>query len=156
MLTCQMFIIICQLFILTCQMMIFTFRERERERERESEREREREYDIKVNSIIKCMVDPKTGLFISWMNRWDRILIRYSIYRSITQISVLNFVIGGKVSNEVNFSAKHTPSAPLKNRRRYHVYTIEVISRCTSSSVIENQMSCWCEDDSHEAVLGVR
>ena len=39
---------------------------------REREREREREYDIRVNRIIKCMVNPKTGLFR------DRILIRYT------------------------------------------------------------------------------
>ena len=43
----------------------------------------------------------RTGLFISWITRWDRFLIRYSIYDELIcrDLFVLNFVISGKVAS---------------------------------------------------------
>ena len=69
----------------------------------------------------------RTGLFIAWINYWGHILIRYSIYKLLRGLFVLNFVIGGKVTSLPkvikyvkrskysfpDFSAKHTPSATL-------------------------------------------
>ena len=71
----------------------------------------------------------RTGLFISWINRWGA--VSFSIWftgKQLRDLFVLNFVIKGKVislpkiikyvkrskDSFYDFSAKHMPCAPLK------------------------------------------